>query len=309
MTQNEQLAAGAKIAEKSTNAVAVLQNQISVLEKENAFLRAQIIQFGIDAAASSGQKQPSSNQLLNSSLAQSLLSTVATQSPPSISAPPPQQSPPQTSNGAAQQLLLSLAQNLTNSPLLTSLAQQQLTSSPLLTSPAQNQLTASPLLTSLAQNQATAAASSLLVSPAHNQGPSLAGPPSQLEFGGTVVIPSLAQPSLHVTPSQLSSISPLLQTSLPSGPSSNPNTPLLSSLVQTLSSMANTTTSPSSSPIPKSSLSPQSSNGGTGLSAAAAASLLNTLIIAQNVLSGTGAPGASSTEGLTMETVEQVPQQ
>ncbi|XP_064407407.1 upstream stimulatory factor 2-like [Halichondria panicea] len=62
--QNEQLTASAKIAEKSTKAL----NQILVLEKENAFLRAQIIQFGIDGAASSGQKQPN-QQLLNSPLA------------------------------------------------------------------------------------------------------------------------------------------------------------------------------------------------------------------------------------------------
>jgi hypothetical protein len=55
MTQNEQLAATAKLAEKSANALSVLQNQIAVLEKENAFLRAQIIQFGIDAAASGSQ--------------------------------------------------------------------------------------------------------------------------------------------------------------------------------------------------------------------------------------------------------------
>lgn len=56
MAQNEQLATTAKIAEKSASALAVLQNQIGVLEKENAFLRAQIIQFGIDAAASSGSQ-------------------------------------------------------------------------------------------------------------------------------------------------------------------------------------------------------------------------------------------------------------
>ena len=66
--QNEQLTASAKIAEKS---LAMLQNQIQVLEKENAFLQAQIIQFGIDVAASSGQKQPN-QQLLNSPLAQNL---------------------------------------------------------------------------------------------------------------------------------------------------------------------------------------------------------------------------------------------
>ena len=55
MTQNEQLAATAKLAEKSANNLSMVQNQIGVLEKENAFLRAQIIQFGIDAAASGSQ--------------------------------------------------------------------------------------------------------------------------------------------------------------------------------------------------------------------------------------------------------------
>ncbi|XP_064400589.1 upstream stimulatory factor 2-like [Halichondria panicea] len=84
--QNKQLTASAKIAEKSTNALAMNQNQIQVLEKENAFLRAQIIQFRIDAAASSGQKQPN-QQLLNSPLAQSLLNTVVTHSPRPLLSP------------------------------------------------------------------------------------------------------------------------------------------------------------------------------------------------------------------------------
>ena len=84
----------------------------------------------------------------------------------------------------------------------------------------------------------------------------------------------------------LSASSQFLQSSLPTG-ASNPNTPLLSSLVQTLSSIASTTTSPST-PVPKSSMLSQANNngggGGGGLSAAAAASLFNTLILAQNVL-------------------------
>ena len=84
--QNEQLTASAKIAEKSINALAMLQNQIQVLDKESTFLRAQIIQFGIDAAASSGQKQPN-QQLLNSPLAQSLLNTVVTHSPRPLLSP------------------------------------------------------------------------------------------------------------------------------------------------------------------------------------------------------------------------------
>jgi len=39
IAQNEQLSSTAKLAEKSANALSVLQNQITVLEKENAFLR------------------------------------------------------------------------------------------------------------------------------------------------------------------------------------------------------------------------------------------------------------------------------
>ena len=39
ISQNEQLASTAKLAEKSANALSLLQNQITVLEKENAFLR------------------------------------------------------------------------------------------------------------------------------------------------------------------------------------------------------------------------------------------------------------------------------
>ena len=39
ISQNEQLATTAKLAEKSANALSLLQNQITVLEKENAFLR------------------------------------------------------------------------------------------------------------------------------------------------------------------------------------------------------------------------------------------------------------------------------
>ena len=83
-----------------------IQNQITVLEKENAFLRAQIIQLGIDAANNSQSNL--NQQLLSSPLAQSLLNTATggTQA---------QQSP---THAATQQLLLSLAQRLINSPLL-----------------------------------------------------------------------------------------------------------------------------------------------------------------------------------------------
>ena len=80
LQQNEQLSGTAKLAEKSASALSLLQNQITVLEKENAFLRAQIIQFGIDAASSQSQSAAASAagsraSLLNPPLAQSLLNT------------------------------------------------------------------------------------------------------------------------------------------------------------------------------------------------------------------------------------------
>lgn len=236
--------------------MSVLQNQISVLEKENAFLRAQIIQFGIDAAASSGQSSVGNRHLLNSPLAQSLLNTVVTQTSPgtAIAQPPP---PSQVNNAAAQHLLLSLAQSLTNSPLLTSLSQTP---------------QSSPLSSATLQ-----------------------------QFMGSA--PSLSSSQLHQSPPnssiQISSTPSLIQTPLNTGSgnfSSSQSTPLLSSLVQTLTSIASTTTSPSSA-LPRVSLPvtlPSQATGGAGLSAAAAASLLNTLILAQNVLtnnSGSGSPG------------------
>lgn len=265
--QNEQLTGSAKLAEKSASALSVLQNQISVLEKENAFLRAQIIQFGIDAAASSGQSPAGNRQLLNSPLAQSLLNTVVTQTSPATAVTQPPPPPSQTSNAAAQQLLLSLAQSLTNSPLLTSLSQTP---------------QSSPLTSATLQH--------LIGSPS-----SLA--PSQLQQSSPIS-------SMQLSSSQLSSGSTLIQPPLNTGVgtlSSAQATPLLSSLVQTLTSIANNTTTSPSSALPKVSLpinlpSQTSSNGG-GLSAAAAASLLNTLILAQNVLTnntGSGSTGQGS---------------
>lgn len=109
--QNEQLTATAKLAEKSANALQVLQNQISVLEKENAFLRAQMIQLGIDNTSSA----ISARTLFANPLTQSLLSSAQVQPSP----PPP---PPPVPN--TTQLLVSLAQTLTSNPLLASLAQQ-----------------------------------------------------------------------------------------------------------------------------------------------------------------------------------------
>ena len=108
MLQNEQLAATAKLAEKSASAISILQNQITVLEKENTFLRAQMVQLGIDASPNA---LGNARSLLSNPLAQSLLNTQVT--------PPPPPAPPANTS----QLLVSLAQTLTNNPLLASLAQ------------------------------------------------------------------------------------------------------------------------------------------------------------------------------------------
>lgn len=261
MTQNEQLAGTAKLAEKSANALSLLQNQITVLEKENAFLRAQIIQFGIDAAASSSQSGPG-RQLLNSPLAQSLLNTVAQS--PQVSASPLPVTANQASQNAAQQLLLSLAQSLTNSPLLTSLTQTANNAASTLQ--AQTSSSSTPLLTS---SQITAAQVT----------------PSRL------TTPPLSNPS----PPQL------LQSAISGSATPPQTTPGLSSLVQTLASITNTTTSPSN-PINKPSTLASSAppQGSGGLSAAAAASLLNTLILAQNVLTGGSGPNGSGQSGATL---------
>ena len=76
------------------------------LKRENAFLRAQIIQLGIDATTSS-QAAALSRQLLSSPLT-GLLTPPA----PSISLPS------SSTHTAAQQLILSLAQSLSGSPLI-----------------------------------------------------------------------------------------------------------------------------------------------------------------------------------------------
>ena len=107
--QNEQLAATAKLAEKSASAISILQNQITVLEKENTFLRAQMVQLGIDASPNA---LGNARSLLSNPLAQSLLNT-------QVTPPPPPPAPPANTS----QLLVSLAQTLTNNPLLASLAQ------------------------------------------------------------------------------------------------------------------------------------------------------------------------------------------
>ena len=309
MTQNDQLAAAAKLAEKSAGALSVLQNQIAVLEKENAFLRAQIIQFGIDAAASSGSQSSAggSRQLLNSPLAQSLLSSVS-QSPQvasainingatSASTPPAISSSPSSSVGqgqqttttqlAAQQLLISLAQSLTNSPLLTS--QSPSTSSSPLTQP----ITTSPASAQLSMSHLSAVPAMAPVTPSR-----LTTPPAQQLSATVTSAPPTPQPPPPPPPTQQQQQQQALFNAS-SATVSLPSAPVLGSLVQTLASLAGTNTTASPSPLPKAALSPavgvavanaqpsQSSTGG-GLSAAAAASLLNTLILAQSVLTGGG---------------------
>ena len=263
ISQNEQLAGTAKLAEKSANALSLLQNQITVLEKENAFLRAQIIQFGIDAAASNSQPVNVNRQILNTPLAQSLLNTVAQASqtasspspqalppPPPPPAPPPPPPPSQnistaSTQATAQQLLISLAQSLTNSPLLTTPTQ-----------------TPPPTLVS-----------TVTTSPTH--------------IPSSAALVTATPTRMPVLPVQ--AVSPVTPQATAPGSSQTFMGPLLNSLVQTLASLANT------SPVSKPSLPaitttqaqtlPQATpTSGGGLSAAAAASLLNTLIMAQNVL-------------------------
>lgn len=239
IVQNEQLSTTAKLAEKSANALSVLQNQITVLEKENAFLRAQIIQLGIDATAST-QTAALSRQLLSSPLT-GLLTPPA----PSISST--------STHTAAQQLILSLAQSLSGSPLF---------------------------------------------------GQSASVPPVSLT--PTPSTPPRAHTLSTLTPSQLVSSLASVSPSLPaltstSSPATPFTTPILTSLVQTLASIANTSTTPSM-PLPKVTPLPTPPppplpllNSQTqGISATAAASLLNTLLLAQNVLNiGTNTSGQS----------------
>lgn len=197
-------------------------------------LRAQIIQFGIDAATASSNPPSSmshpSPPLLNSSLAQNFLNSIPSQ--------PSQSTPSATATQtAAQQLLLSLAQSLTNNPLLTSLTQ----------SPATSSLSSTPSPSRLPQQL-----------------------PSSLVYS---------------TPSQMGTAP------------GNQTTPLLNSLVQTLASIAGTTTTPAN-PLPKVSLPNLSPQGQTGLPAATATSLLNTLLLAQNMLTNSGAGNHDSTSTL-----------
>ncbi len=288
ITQNDQLAGTAKLAEKSANALSLLQNQITVLEKENAFLRAQIIQFGIDAAASNTQSSNVNRQILNSPLAQSLLNTVAQTSlvnpPHPIPPPPPPPPPPQKSGGsstqaAAQQLLLSLAQSLTNSPLLTSIAQNT-------GSFASNVTTSPSRLTT----------STTLTATPHRYLP----------------LPPSSQVSTPITTQQQLAPLPLpLPAPVAGGNSPAQVAPLLNSLVHTLASIANTNTSPMPKASPPISTTPaqtvppsqqQQQHISGGLSAAAAASLLNTLIMAQNVLTNNCGSSSGSSVGMGEQT-------
>ena len=248
LTQNDQLSTTAKLAEKSATALTVLQNQITVLEKENAFLRAQIIQLGIDATAST-QTAALSRQLLSSPLT-GLLTPPA----PSVSS--------SSTHTAAQQLILSLAQSLSGSPLL-------------------------------GQNVPLPSAS---ISP----------------------VPRTPPKAHNLTPSQLVSSLTSVTPSPPtfasgSSPAAPLTTPILTSLVQTLASIANTSTTPSMSlpkvtplPTPPPPL-PMLGSQTQGISATAAASLLNTLLLAQNVLNvGTTAGQVEGSNGVANSVLNTV---
>lgn len=304
LAQNEQLAGTAKLAEKSANALSLLQNQITVLEKENAFLRAQIIQFGIDAAASNSQPSSVNRQILNSPLAQSLLNTVAQASqvqqqpqpqqqqaapPPPVpptqpvapppappAAPAPQNAgvPAASSQATAQQLLISLAQSLTNSPLLTTPTPHPQQPLPILVS--------SSSVNSSPPHLPTSSSVAALT-------PVSATPTSRLQQPAPVTLQQVVPTPVPAPPP-------------PPGLGSSPSqvAPLINTLVQTLASIASTP-----SPVPKPSppvattaqvqAPPQvTPTAGGGLSAAAAASLLNTLIMAQNVLTNTGSPAGGA---------------
>ena len=287
IAQNNKLGETAKMAEKSANALALIQNQIAVLEKENAFLRAQIIQFGIDAAASTNnsnsQQQSSammSRHILSSPLAQSLLNTVAQSSQPSAPPPlptPPPPPPPADSNAPAmaQQLLISLAQSLTNSPLLTSLSQNP------------GALSARPNVT---------------VNPSHLTPASVSAAHLSVVPASTTHMTSLPLVTLtSVTPQPLQVASPMAATVVTSSPPQV--SPLISSLIQTLASIANPNTSTSTAlavpkVVPTGAQTPPRTTPTTvgGLSATATANLLNTLIMAQNVLTNNSG-GVSSAQG------------
>jgi hypothetical protein len=162
LIQNEQLSASVKLAEKSSTTMAILQNQITVLEKENTFLRTQMVQLGIDGSSAN----IGARTLLSNPLAQSLLNTQVQVPTPVV---------PNTT-----QLLVSLAQTLTSNPLLSSLSHH-----PTLPSTANNGTQVAPtnISTGTNNNQANLLMNSLvqtLASMSSTNSPSPPQPPPPL---------------------------------------------------------------------------------------------------------------------------------
>lgn len=251
LLQNEQLTHATKLAEKSAGTISVLQSQIAALEKDNALLRSQLMQFGLDINNSSAGAR-------SMPLAQALLQQCAPQ--PSYI--------PTVSNSnqmATQQLLASLAQNLasSNSSLLSSVTQQVLPPPP----------------------------------------PILSMP--QLSSSQLTPTPPNAAPQIP----QLGVLHGVQNASM------NQSVPLINLLVQTLASFANPPPAQATS-LPRIALPqfhPQLANQ-SNLSAAAAATLLNTILVA-NMLGGGGTPGphgdnsGGAVTGSVMNNVDHQPNQ
>ena len=208
ITHNEQLSATAKLAEKSSNALQVLQNQITVLEKENAFLRSQMIQLGIENTAGA----LNTRSLLSSPLAQSLLN------PQAATAPVP----------TTTQLLVSLAQTLSANPLLASLAQNTAAIQ------AAAAATSSPA-TSLATPSLPPPTSSPQVSPSLQAQLNSSSNANQVMNSLVQTLASIA--STNTSPSQPPSCQP--------GPNLSAAASLINSLIIAQSALAGTSTSPS----------------------------------------------------------------
>ena len=210
---NEQLTTTAKLAEKSSSALQVLQNQITVLEKENSFLRTQMIQLGIDNTAGLNARS-----LLSSPLAQSLLNSQAAAAAAAAASPPV----PTTT-----QLLVSLAQTLSANPLLASLAQN----------------TAALQAAAAAANAPAVTASPSLPPPPPTSTPPQISQPLQAQLNSSAnahqvmntLVQSLASiATTNTSPSQA-----------PAPPNLTAAASLINSLIMAQNALANTSTSPS----------------------------------------------------------------
>ena len=300
LLQNEQLTHGTRLAEKSAGTISALQSQIAALEKDNTLLRSQLMQFGLDIG------NPQMTGPRSVPLAHALLQQCT-----------PQATYIPTSSVGNQmvtnQLLASLAQNLasSNSSLLSSVAQQvqlpsssiaqqvQLPSSSMLSSVGQQvQLPSSSMLSSIGQ-QVQLPSSSMLSSIAQ-----------QIQFPSSSMLSSVGQqvqlPSSSVGQQLYSSqLTPTPPNAYPQIPqlgalhtsAVNQSVPLINLLVQTLASFANPAPVQATS-LPRIAVPqfhPQFANQ-SNLSAAAAATLLNTILVA-NMLGGGGAPSPHNDSG------------